>query len=76
MATYPGRARIDEVDGLAPDYVAAAHRYLGDAAEAVLAQAGPPGTAQARIVVTPSWAGLLDFTTRLPSTPGGVLDPV
>jgi hypothetical protein len=29
-----GRAEIDEVDGLAPEYVASAHRYLGDA--------GPP----------------------------------
>ena len=26
-----GRAEIDEVDGLAPEYVASAHRYLGDA---------------------------------------------
>jgi hypothetical protein len=31
-----------------------------------------PGTVQARIVVRPSWVGLLDFTTRLPSALGGV----
>src|ERR1700722_18376440 len=30
--TMRGRTEIDEVDGLAPEYVASAHRYLGDVA--------------------------------------------
>jgi pyridoxamine 5'-phosphate oxidase-like protein len=70
--TIRGHARIDEVDGIAPEYAAAARRYLGDAAEAMLADVDQPGTAQARIVVRPSWVGVLDFDTRLPSVQGGV----
>jgi hypothetical protein len=31
-----------------------------------------PGTAQARIVVRPSWVGVPDFDTRLPAVQGGV----
>jgi hypothetical protein len=73
--TIRGHARIDEVDGLAPEYVAAAHRYLGEEAAAMVAQMDQPGTVQARIAVTPSWVGLIDFRTRLPSPLGGVLDP-
>jgi hypothetical protein len=71
--TIRGRAEIDEVDGLAPEYVASAHRYLGDVAAAeMLAAMDQPGTVQARIVVRPTWVGLLDFATRLPSPLGGV----
>ena len=68
-----GRADIDEVDGLAPEYIAAAHRYLGDeGAAGMLASMDQPGTVQARIVVRPTWVGLLDFVDRLPSALGGV----
>jgi hypothetical protein len=68
-----GQARITEVDGIAPEYAAAAHRYLGDeAATAMLASLDQPGTAQARISVRPTWVGLLDFVTRLPSVQGGI----
>jgi len=71
--TIRGRAEIDEVDGLAPEYVASAHRYLGPvAATEMLAAMDQPGTVQARIVVRPTWVGLLDFATRLPSPLGGV----
>jgi Pyridoxamine 5'-phosphate oxidase len=70
--TIRGRAEIDEVNGLAPEYVASAHRYLGDAAAEMLANMDQPGTVQARIVVRPTWVGLLDFATRLPSSLGGV----
>jgi hypothetical protein len=70
--TIRGRAEIDEVDGLAPEYVSSAHRYLGDAAPDMLASMDRPGTVQARIVVRPAWVGLLDFATRLPSPLGGV----
>jgi len=71
--TIRGRAEIDEVQGLAPEYVASAHRYLGpDAAAQMLAAMDRPGTVQARIAVRPTWVGLLDFATRLPSPLGGV----
>jgi hypothetical protein len=68
-----GQARITHVDGIAAEYAAAAHRYLGDeAAAATLAVLDQPGTAQARISVRPTWVGLLDFVTRLPDAQGGI----
>ena len=68
-----GRVEITEVAGLAPEYAAAARRYLGEeAAAGMLAAMNQPGTVQARIVLRPTWAGLLDFDTRLPSVQGGV----
>jgi hypothetical protein len=70
--TIRGRAEIDEVAGLASEYMAAARRYLGDAAAAMIAAMNKPGTVQARISVRPVWVGLLDFTERLPSPLGGV----
>jgi hypothetical protein len=73
VLTVRGRAEIDRVDGLAPEYVAAAHRYLGDeAASGMLASMDRPGTVQARIAVRPTWVGLLDFAARRPSPLGGV----
>jgi hypothetical protein len=70
--TIRGRAEMDEIDGLAAEYVSAAHRYLGDAAGDMLAVMDQPGTVQARIAVRPTWVGLLDFAERLPSPLGGV----
>ncbi|WP_280397493.1 pyridoxamine 5'-phosphate oxidase family protein [Nocardia carnea] len=69
-----GRACIAEVDGVADEYALAAKRYLGEkAATSLLQSAALPGTRQARIAVRPTWVGLLDFQTRLPSPLGGVL---
>lgn len=71
--TIRGQAEISEGTGVASEYRAAAHRYLGDsAAEQVLASIDQPGTVQALIAVRPSWVGLIDFDTRLPSVLGGV----
>ncbi|HEY8547055.1 MAG TPA: pyridoxamine 5'-phosphate oxidase family protein [Acidimicrobiales bacterium] len=71
--TIRGRAEIDEVEGLAPEYRTSARRYLGDeGAAGLLAAMDQPGTVQARIVVRPTWVGLLDFAERLPSPLGGV----
>jgi Pyridoxamine 5'-phosphate oxidase len=71
--TLRGQVEITEVDGLAPEYVAAARRYLGEEpAAGMVAGLDQPGTAQARIVLRPTWVGLLDFVTRLPSVQGGV----
>jgi hypothetical protein len=67
-----GRAEITEVDGVVPEYAQAAHRYLGsEQAMAYLAQIDHPSTRMARIAVRPTWVGLLDFQTRLPSALGG-----
>ena len=71
--TIRGTAKITEVEGLAPEYTAAARRYLGEeAAGSMLASVDQPGTAQARIAVRPDWVGVLDFVTRRPSAQGGV----
>jgi hypothetical protein len=68
-----GTASITEVDGIPPEYAQAAHRYLGtEEATAYLAQIDHPSTRMARIAVRPTWVGVLDFRTRLPSALGGV----
>jgi hypothetical protein len=68
-----GGAAVDEVEGVAPEYALSAHRYLGEAeAVAYLASLDHPSTRMARIVVRPSWVGVVDFQTRLPSALGGV----
>lgn len=68
-----GDAEVTEVDGLAPEYVASARRYLGEeAAAGLVAAMDQPGTRQARISVRPDWVGLIDFVTRRPSVLGGV----
>jgi hypothetical protein len=53
--------------------IASARRYLGEEAAAgvVAAAMDLPGTVHAPITVRPTWVGLLDFTTRLPSPLGG-----
>jgi hypothetical protein len=62
-----GRASVTEVAGIAPEYVLAARRYMGEEnAGAYLAQIDQPGTRMARIAVRPTWVGLLDFQTRVP----------
>jgi hypothetical protein len=67
-----GKAAITEVDGVVPEYAQAAHRYLGsEQATAYLAQIDHPSTRMARIAVRPTWVGLLDFHTRMPSALGG-----
>jgi hypothetical protein len=68
-----GTAEITEVDGLAPEYVEAARRFLGpEQAAGYLAEIDQPGTRMARIAVRPAWVGLMDFQSRLPSALGGV----
>jgi hypothetical protein len=68
-----GRAKVTEVDGIAPEYAQAARRYLGsEEADGYLAQIDQPGTRMARIAVRPEWVGVLDFQTRMPSALGGV----
>ena len=67
-----GEAEITEVEGVAPEYAEAAHRYMGtEQATPYLAEIDDPSTRMARIAVRPTWVGLLDFQTRLPSALGG-----
>jgi len=68
-----GKAEITETDGVADEYAAAAHRFLGpEQATGYLAQIDQPGTRMARIAVRPTWVALMDFETRMPSALGGV----
>jgi hypothetical protein len=63
-----GPVEIDEVDGIAPEYAAAAHRCMGqEGGDAFLDMAKNLVTKTARLKVKPDWVGLLDFQTRFPS---------
>lgn len=69
-----GEASVTEIEGVVSEYANAAHRYLGrEGAAAYLDQIGKPGIKMARIAVTPTWVGVLDFQARLPSALGGVI---
>jgi hypothetical protein len=68
-----GLATVTEQQGVVPEYAISARRYMGDAAADYLAMLDDPSTVMARIAVTPTWVGLLNFQTRLPRGMGGVL---
>jgi pyridoxamine 5'-phosphate oxidase-like protein len=73
VLTIRGTAEVTEVDGIPREYAEAARRYLGEEqADGYLAQIDQPGTRMARIAVRPTWVGVLDFQTRMPSALGGV----
>jgi hypothetical protein len=73
VLTMRGRVTITELDGIPSEYAAAARRYLGEeAARAYLGQVDQPGTRMARIDLHPTWVGVHDFQTRLPSALGGI----
>ena len=61
-----GRAEVEMVDDVSPEYELSATRYFGP-------EQGPAwvgtlrGKPMARIAITPNWAGILDFETRFPS---------
>jgi hypothetical protein len=64
-----GRAAIDLVDGVAPEYRQAAVRYLGDEQGDAWCDQFPADTRMLRVRVAPEWVGVLDFEgmRRLPS---------
>jgi len=63
-----GTARLEPVNGIVPEYEAAAARYFDPAlAEGWLKQLRATVSSMVRITVTPEWVGLLDFQTRFPS---------
>jgi len=61
-----GRASVELLDDVSPEYALAATRYFGP-------EQGPAwvgtlrGKSMARIAITPLWVGILDFQTRFPS---------
>src|SRR5512146_2096755 len=57
-----GSARLESVNGIVPEYAAAAERYFGAAmAQGWLGQLQTMVSSMVRIAVTPEWVGLLDF---------------
>lgn len=63
-----GTARLQTVEGIVPEYAAAAERYFGPKeGQAWVAQLRTLIPNMVQITVTPEWAGLLDFQTRFPS---------
>lgn len=63
-----GRAVLDEVQGVAPEYAEAAARYFGaEQGAAWVKQVGQLGPTMQRIRVRPEWVCILDFETRFPS---------
>ena len=67
-----GTARLESVDGIVPEYAAAAERYFGrEQGQAWVKQLGMLISNMVRITITPEWVGLLDFQTRFPSALSG-----
>src|SRR5580765_3040477 len=67
-----GTARLDPVEGIVPEYEAAAARYFDpELAKAWLGQLRTLVSSMVRITITPEWVGLLDFQTRFPSALAG-----
>lgn len=67
-----GSARLESVNGIVPEYAAAAERYFGAAmAQGWLGQLQTMVSSMVRITITPEWVGLLDFQTRFPSALAG-----
>jgi PPOX class probable F420-dependent enzyme len=63
-----GTARLESVDGIVPEYVAAAERYFGrEQGQVWVQQLRGMIPSMVRITITPEWVGLLDFQTRFPS---------
>ena len=63
-----GSARLQPVDGIVPEYIAAAECYFGrEQGEAWIGQLRKMIPSMVKITITPEWVGLLDFQTRFPS---------
>jgi hypothetical protein len=63
-----GSAKLTTVEGVVPEYAAAAERYFGrEQGQAWVTQMGNMVSSMVRVSVTPEWVGLLDFQTRFPS---------
>ena len=62
-----GTVAITHVDGVVPEYAAAAKRYFGAEQGQAWVDQFPSDVQMWRIAVTPTWANVLDFETRFPS---------
>jgi hypothetical protein len=63
-----GTARLEPLQGIVPEYAAAAERYFGpEQGQAWVKHLGTLISSMVRITITPEWTALLDFQTRFPS---------
>ena len=63
-----GTAQVETVEGVVPEYAAAAQRYFGEEqGKAWVEQVQSMYSHMARISVRPEWVGFLDFEKRFPS---------
>lgn len=63
-----GTARVEEYEGITPEYEACARRYFGaQMGDAWVANMRKTLPSMARIVIQPNWASILDFQPRFPS---------
>ncbi len=63
-----GTARVEMCEGIVPEYALSASRYFGEEQGAAWVENVRGMVSEmARITVTPTWAGILDFQTRFPS---------
>ena len=56
-----GHVSVDDVEGIAPEYREAAHRYFGEEQGETWCEQLPAGIHMTRFRMTPEWAGVLDF---------------
>jgi PPOX class probable F420-dependent enzyme len=62
-----GTAQVETVEGVVPEYAAAAQRYLGaERVASYLERTRTRFPRMARIVIRPEWVGVIDFATRFP----------
>jgi hypothetical protein len=67
-----GSSRLQTLNEIVPEYIAAAERYFGpEQGPAWVNQLRGMVSSMVRITVTPEWVGLLDFQTRFPSALAG-----
>ena len=68
-----GPVQIDDVEGVAPEYREAAHRYFGDEQGEAWCAQFPDDVTMRRFRVAPAWVGVVDFAElrRLPSAIAG-----
>ncbi len=63
-----GTANITIVDGIVPEYAAAASRYMGaEGGAAWIKNMEPISPKMARIAITPEWVAVQDFEQRFPN---------
>lgn len=63
-----GSVRVDEVEGIAPEYEAMTYRMFGpEGGKAWIDNMKPITPRMARIFIAPEWVGVMDFEQRFPN---------